>query len=78
VAAGDAGPGFGDVLKDTVVKAIDTLHQGEKASAAAVAGKADLTDVVQAVNGAEFTLETVVAVRDKMLAAYDKIMQMPI
>jgi flagellar hook-basal body complex protein FliE len=77
ISAGDTGGGFGDVLKNAITSGIETLHQGEKASAAAVAGKADLTDVVQAVNGAEFTLETFVAVRDRMLSAYDKIMQMP-
>ncbi len=74
--SGDSG-GFGAVLRNLTSKAIDTLHEGEKASAAAITGKADLTDVVQAVNGAQFTLETVVAVRDRMLAAYDKVMQMP-
>lgn len=76
-AAGGAGS-FGDIMKNAATSAIDTMHSGEKASAAAVIGKADLSDVVQAVNGAEFTLDTVVAVRDRMLAAYDKVMQMAI
>jgi flagellar hook-basal body complex protein FliE len=43
-----------------------------------VAGKGDIVDVVQAVNSAELTLDTVVAVRDKVIAAYQSIMQMPI
>ena len=34
--------------------------------------------VVNAVNAAELTLETVVAVRDKVIAAYQDIMKMPI
>jgi flagellar hook-basal body complex protein FliE len=33
---------------------------------------------VNAVNSAELTLDTVVAVRDKVIAAYQNIMQMPI
>jgi flagellar hook-basal body complex protein FliE len=40
--------------------------------------KADLTDVVQAVTSAELTLQTVVAVRDRLIAAYQEIMRMPI
>ena len=59
-------------------EAVDTLHSGEKASANAVLGTANLTDVVEAVTAAELTLQTVVAVRDRMLTAYQEIMRMPI
>ena len=41
-------------------------------------GQADVVNVVNAVNAAELTLDTVVAVRDKVIAAYQSIMQMPI
>ena len=47
-------------------------------SAMAVTGEADITDVVQAVTSAELTLQTVVAVRDRMISAYQEIMRMPI
>jgi flagellar hook-basal body complex protein FliE len=43
-----------------------------------VAGQADIVDVVNAVNAAELSLDTVVAVRDKVIQAYQSIMQMPI
>jgi flagellar hook-basal body complex protein FliE len=43
-----------------------------------VAGNVDIRDVVMAVNNAEVTLQTVVAVRDKVIAAYQDIMRMPI
>ncbi len=35
-------------------------------------------DVVQAVSNAELTLQTVVAVRDRVVNAYQEIMRMPI
>jgi flagellar hook-basal body complex protein FliE len=35
-------------------------------------------DVVTAVSNAEMTLQTVVAVRDRVLNAYQEIMRMPI
>lgn len=69
---------FGDVLKNAAIKSIDTMRAGETASAKAVAGKASLPEVVQAITAAELTLQTVVAVRDRMMSAYQEIMRMPI
>lgn len=75
---GDAGPSFGDMIKNATLDSIATMRGGERMSAQAVTGKADLTDVVQAVTAAELTLQTVVAIRDRMLGAYQEIMRMPI
>jgi flagellar hook-basal body complex protein FliE len=72
------GVSFGEVLQDAAKDAIGTMHEGEKMSALSAVGKADLTDVVQAVTNAEVTLQTVTAVRDKVLSAYQEILRMPI
>jgi flagellar hook-basal body complex protein FliE len=72
------GTGFGDLLKNAMEGAIDSQKQGEAASMAAVAGKADINSVVMAVTNAQMTLQTVVAVRDKVVQAYQQILQMPI
>ena len=59
----------------------DTITTGKKAeamTAKAVAGEADILEVVSAVSNAEMTLQTVVAVRDRVLGAYQEIMRMPI
>lgn len=77
VAGGDE-VSFAQFLKQGLSDSIDTLKAGEKASARAVTGQADLTDVVQAVNAAEITLQTVVAVRDRLVGAFQEIMRMPI
>jgi len=69
---------FGDVLKNAAVKSIETLRGGEAASAKAVSGDASLPEVVQAITAAEVTLQTVVAVRDRMVGAYQEIMRMPV
>lgn len=74
----DKGPSFGDLVRTAASNSIDALHQGEKVSAQAIVGKADLTDVVEAVTAAETTLQTVIALRDRMLGAYQEIMRMPI
>lgn len=77
VAAGD-GMSFGDMVKKVAKDSIAVMRGGEKTSAQAVLGKADLTDVVEAVTQAELTLQTVMAVRDRLLNAYQEIMRMPI
>ncbi len=46
--------------------------------AAQVQGNAELIDVVTAISAAEASLETMLAVRDQVIAAYQEIMRMPI
>jgi len=72
------GSDFASVLKDAAKVAIGTMKEAEQQSAAAIAGKADIREVVAAVANAELTLETVVTVRDKVITAYNEIMRMPI
>jgi flagellar hook-basal body complex protein FliE len=77
-AAAGSGDGFVDALKGAAESWVDTLRQSEQKSAQAVTGQVDIRDVVMAVNNAEVTLQTAVAVRDKVIAAYQEIMRMPI
>lgn len=77
-ASSSGGPSFADFLKDKARDSVETMHHSEQVSAKAITGEADLTDVVQAVTSAELTLQTVVAVRDRMISAYQEIMRMPI
>jgi flagellar hook-basal body complex protein FliE len=77
-AIGAAGSeSFGDFLTGAMQNAVQTMQTGEQMAAKQVAGQADIVDVVNAVNSAELTLDTVVAVRDKVISAYQSIMQMP-
>ncbi|MBP2229325.1 flagellar hook-basal body complex protein FliE [Azospirillum agricola] len=71
------GASFGEVLEQAAHSAIGTMQKSETMSAQAAIGKADLNDVVQAVTNAEVTLQTVTAVRDKVLNAYQEILRMP-
>ena len=45
---------------------------------AQIQGRGELIDVVTAVASAEASLETVMAVRDQVISAYQEIMRMPI
>ncbi|NYZ11666.1 flagellar hook-basal body complex protein FliE [Azospirillum sp. RWY-5-1] len=69
---------FGEVLENAARNTIGSMRRGEDMSALASVGKADITDVVQAVTNAEMTLQTVTAVRDKVVTAYQEILRMPI
>jgi len=72
------GVNFSDFLSGAVKDSINTIRSGEKAAQAQVTGGANIVDVVNQVNSAELTLDTVVAVRDKVVQAYQSIMNMPI
>lgn len=72
------GAGFADLVKQAAQSTVSTLKQGEAASLQAVTGKADLSQVVTAVSNAEVTLQTAVAVRDRVIQAYLDIIRMPI
>jgi len=71
-------PGFADVLRGVADDATAVGRAGEQASLQAVAGKAELADVVTAVTNAEVAVQTVVAVRDRVIQAYQEILRMPI
>ncbi len=72
------GKSFGDMLKTMVGDAAETSKQSENMTVASLANEAEMIDVVNAITSAEVTLETVVAVRDKVIEAYQSIMRMPI
>ncbi len=76
-AAPKAG-GFADILKSAMSDAVHASKNAEHQMAAQVAGKTELVDVVTAISAAEASLETVMAVRDQVIQAYQEIMRMPI
>ncbi len=71
-------PSFGEILKQSGQSAIDAQHRSEETAAKSLLGQADMTDVLQAVNDAEIALNTVLAVRDRVVQAYQEIMRTPI
>ena len=76
--AGASAGGFGNMLESMITDAAGSMRAAETASAKQVAGKGDLIDVVTAIGAAEMALDTVVAVRDRVVGAYSEIMRMQI
>ncbi|MGZ3408880.1 MAG: flagellar hook-basal body complex protein FliE [Xanthobacteraceae bacterium] len=69
---------FGDMLKDAVGSVVETGRKSDSQMQSVAAGKANILDVVTAVSETEVAVDALVAVRDKIVAAYEDIMRMPI
>ena len=69
---------FGEALSRAVQNAVSTSREAEAASARGLMGEGSVTDLVVAVGRAELTLQTAFAVRDRVVAAYQEVMRMPI
>ncbi len=74
----EGGKSFADLIGEVAQQAKASGVAAEKMSIAGVAGKADVNQVVTAVTNAEVTLQTVVAIRDKVISAYQDILRMPV
>ncbi|WP_018260088.1 flagellar hook-basal body complex protein FliE [Methylobacterium sp. WSM2598] len=72
------GPAFGDVMAQIASGMRDTLRAGEATAIAGLQGKASAQQVVEAVLSAEQSLQTAIAIRDKVVAAYLEISRMAI
>jgi flagellar hook-basal body complex protein FliE len=70
--------GFGQILKSAMSEVVQSSRNAETQMTNQVQGKAELVDVVTAISAAETSLETVMAVRDQVISAYQEIMRMPI
>jgi flagellar hook-basal body complex protein FliE len=78
--AGEPAPvqSFAALLADNLTAAVEAGQRSETAARQAAVGAADLQDLVAAVNAAELSLQSVVAVRDRIIGAYQDILRMPI
>lgn len=75
---GPAAGAFGDMLQQAISGFAEQGRAADVKAMEAVSGKGDVVDVVTAVAESELALQTLVSVRDKVIAAYDEIMRMPI
>ena len=74
-----AGQGtFSTLVSGYLNQAQQLGRTSEELAIQGIQDQANLTDVVTAVSEAEVTLQTVVAIRDKVMDAYKEILRMPI
>ena len=80
---GEAGaavgaPDFGKMLQGALEHTMKTTQGAENMMVQQSQGKAELIDAVTAVSSAETSLQTVIAIRDQVISAYQEVMRMPI
>ena len=75
---GAAGGGFSQMIGQALDSVAQTGARADAQAVSAAAGKANVVDVVTAVAESETALQTLVAVRDRVISAYEEIMRMPI
>ncbi len=79
IAEGLSAPGgFSGFLQQSLDGVAKAGAQADRAALSAATGKANVVDVVTAVAESETALQTLVAVRDRVISAYEEIMRMPI
>lgn len=69
---------FASFFRSLAEQSVGTVHAGEQASIQGLEGRLDAQTVVEAVAAAELTLQTVTAVRDRVVEAYQELIRMPI
>ena len=74
----DGGTSFADLIRGVAKGTIEASKIGEASALGVLTKETSLVDVVTAVTNAEVALETAVAVRDRVIAAYQEIIRMPI
>jgi len=77
-AAQEGGPDFGAMLKDAMDGVTAAGRKSDVQANAVATGKANMIDVVTAVAESETAVQAMVSVRDKVIAAYEEILRMPI
>lgn len=71
-------PGFGEALQQALNGTVQAGHEADAQATTALTGGGNITEVVTAIAKAELALQTTMAVRDRVVQAYQDIMRMPI
>jgi flagellar hook-basal body complex protein FliE len=73
---GEAGAGA--AFRAAAADFTETMRVGEETVQAGLAGRADPQAVVEALAATELAVQTAVAVRDRVVEAYQEILRMPV
>ncbi|TDK50202.1 flagellar hook-basal body complex protein FliE [Antarcticimicrobium luteum] len=69
---------FGQMIRNAAADAVTTVREGDATAAAGLTGKAGLQQVVEATMAMESTVKVSIAVRDKLVEAYQEVLRMPL
>jgi len=74
-AASGEDTGFAELVNQALTEGMGNLKNAEKISTANLKGKANINDVIAATNAADASLQTIIAIRDKLVAAYQELLR---
>ena len=77
-SAGPAPKDFAQMVGDAASQAVDSVREGDQMAIKGLTGQASLQEVVQATMAMEQTVQVSVALRDKLVEAYQEVMRMPV
>jgi flagellar hook-basal body complex protein FliE len=77
-SASTSGASFAQTMGEVVNGAIGSIQAGEAASIQGLQGTMEPFKVVEAIMGAQRTLQQTLAIRDKVVSAYQEISRMAI
>ena len=72
------GSGFGATLQRALNGVAQSGHTADAKAVEGITGEGNITDIVMAVNQAQLALQSTVAIRDKVVQAYQDVMKMSI
>jgi flagellar hook-basal body complex protein FliE len=78
IADNGQGNEFAKLLGQAVQGVVDSGKVADAKAMEMVNGRGDMVDVVTAISQTELAMDTMVAVRDRVISAYEEIMRMPI
>ncbi|HKM17593.1 MAG TPA: flagellar hook-basal body complex protein FliE [Limnochordia bacterium] len=71
-------PGFGELIKSALVSVNDQLNQAEQAGLLLAKGEIDIHNAVIIAEKANLALQLTIAIRKKIIEAYQEIMRMQV
>lgn len=71
-------PSFQDMLTQTATQAVETIRAGDHAASAGVQGQMPMQQVVEATMAMESALKVTVALRDRVVEAYQEVLRMSV
>ena len=69
---------FSQMVAEAAAGAVETVRTGDQTAIAGVSGNATVQQVVEATMAMESTVQVSVALRDKLVEAYQEVLRMPI
>ena len=77
-AASPQSASFSEMLARTASQTVETVRQGDRAAVAGLTGALPVQQVVEATMAMESAVQVTVAVRDRMVEAYQEILRMSV